>query len=215
MDGPGVELLGGPPERPLEGRIDPLQDALRCGPAQQIDREVEDARQLALGRGARDDGPPELEVPDDHPGERDERLLLDGGELARLAIDDAERSELGTALDDERRSRVEHDVRIARDHRVRGEARVVARVVDDEERFVLAFDDGRAERDVSLASSPTRALNHCRVSPMRLTSATGVPQIAAASATISSSSTSGGVSRIAYSSSLRSRSASLMGPVLN
>ncbi len=57
---------------------------------------------------------------------------------------------------------------------------------------------------------PTVALNHWRSSSMKVTAATGVPQICAASWAMSSKPASGSVSRMPYADRVARRSASLI-----
>ena len=46
---PGQQLLGGVAECPLEGRVDPLEVAVEARDAKQVERQIEDPLDLALG----------------------------------------------------------------------------------------------------------------------------------------------------------------------
>ena len=72
----------------------------------------------------------------------------------------------------------------------------------------IAWAQKATSRGVSVAARPTRALNHCRSSSMRLISAIGVSQMCDASLTTSSKSCSAGVSSSAASASACMRAAS-------
>ena len=104
--------------------------------------------------------PLQLEHTDDVSREHRQgcRLLL--RELARLAVDRAERADGVTVGGDQRGAGVEADPRVSEDERVVREALVHARVRDDEQRALLdrPLAEGDVARRLGRATEPDRGL---------------------------------------------------------
>jgi hypothetical protein len=103
--------------------------------------------QLADGGFLREERAAEIEGVDDVPAQHAQRAGLVRGQLARRAVDDAERTERVPFRVDQRRAGVEADARRADDIGVVGEPGVARRIRHDE-KLVVGTDGVRAEGDI-------------------------------------------------------------------
>jgi len=99
----------------------------------------------------------------DEAGQLEQHRPLGLVEVSRLAIDDAQRADAGTALQHQRCAGVEADVRVAGDQRIRGEAAVAACVGHLED--LVAGDGVVAESHVARRFVDARQA-HVRLEPL-------------------------------------------------
>jgi hypothetical protein len=166
-----------------------------------ISRRVSISRLHLLGAAlALGDRAPQLELGHDLAREHLQRQALPIGDplRARLGVQHADRAERQTVRRLQQRAGVEAQARLTRDQRIA--AKRASAVVSGTTKMPgcrIAWAQIETSSGSSSAPMPTSALNHCRPSAIRFTTAMGASKMSAARRATSSNSGSRGVSRIA------------------